>query len=105
MVAMLAEWNAVSSAAQAAEQDADAALVQRWERSVADLTVEAAQLKGISRATAYRYRDEAVAVLAAEAPELPEALDRVQADGWSHVILDGKIVDTDRCRARTTSRK
>jgi hypothetical protein len=46
-----------------------------------------------------------VAVLAGEAPELTDALDRVQAEGWSHVILDGKIVDTDRCRAKTTSGK
>jgi hypothetical protein len=60
---------------------------------------------GISRATAYRYRDEAVAVLTAQAPDLTEALQRVQADGWAYVILDGKIVDTDRCRAKTTSRK
>lgn len=60
---------------------------------------------GISRATAYRYRDEAVAVLAAQAPELTEALRRVQDGGFSHVILHGKVVDADRCRAKTTSRK
>jgi hypothetical protein len=29
----------------------------------------------------------------------------VQAEGWSHVILDGKLVDADRCRAKTISRK
>src|ERR1700716_3776332 len=45
---------------------------------------------GISRATAYRHRDEAVAVLTAQAPDLTEALQRVQADGWAYVILDGK---------------
>jgi len=27
----------------------------------------------------------------------------VQDEGWSHVIVDAKIVDADRCRARTTS--
>jgi hypothetical protein len=75
-----------------------------WFREREDLTVLGAGF-GISRATAYRYRDEAVAVLAADAPELTDALNRVQQDGWSHVILDGKIVDTDRCRAKTTSRK
>jgi hypothetical protein len=75
-----------------------------WLRKREDLTVLGAGF-GISRATAYRYRDEAVAVLSAEAPDLTEALDRVQGDGWSHVILDGKIVDTDRCRAKTTVRK
>jgi DDE superfamily endonuclease len=70
----------------------------------ADLTVLGAGFC-ISRATTYRYRDEAIAVLAAQAPELTEALHRVARDGWSHVILDGKVVDTDRCRAKTTSRK
>jgi hypothetical protein len=60
---------------------------------------------GISQATAYRYLDEAIDVLAAQAPELPEALGRVADEGWSHVILDGKIVDADRCRTKTISRK
>jgi hypothetical protein len=75
-----------------------------WFRKREDLTVLGAGF-GISRATAYRYRDEAVAVLAAEALELTDALNRVYEEGWSHVILDGKIVDTDRCRAKTTNRK
>lgn len=75
-----------------------------WFRKREDLTVLGAGF-GISRATAYRYRDEVVDVLAAQAPELTDALERVQDEGWSHVILDGKIVDTDRCRAKTTSRK
>ena len=60
---------------------------------------------GISRATAYRYHDEAVGVLAARAPNLAEALQRVQADGWAFVILDGKFVDTDRCAATKISKK
>ena len=46
-----------------------------------------------------------MAVLAARAPDLTDALDRVHREGWSYVILDGKIVDSDRCRAKTTSRK
>jgi hypothetical protein len=81
-----------------------ALLVLVWFRKRADLTVLAAGF-GISRATAYRYRDEALAVLAAQAPQLTDALYRVQAEGWSYVILDGKIVDSDRCAAKTTSRK
>ena len=75
-----------------------------WFRKREDLTVLAAGF-GISRATGYRYRDEAVAVLAVEAPELCDALRRAQQEGCSHVILDGKIVDTDRCRDKTISRK
>src|SRR2546421_8329712 len=75
-----------------------------WFGKREDITVLAAGF-GISRATGYRYRDEAVAVLAARAPELSEALQRAQDEGCSHVILDGKIVDTDRCREKTISRK
>jgi hypothetical protein len=60
---------------------------------------------GISRATAYRYRDEALLILTDLAPDLTDALHRVQAEGWSHVILDGKVIDTDRCREKTISKK
>jgi predicted phage tail protein len=75
-----------------------------WFRKREDLAVLGAGF-AISRATAYRYRDEALQVLAAQAPELTEALNRVEREGWSHVILDGKVVDADRCRAKTISRK
>lgn len=60
---------------------------------------------GISQATAYRYLDEAISVLAAQAPDLTEALERVAADGWSHVVLDGKVVATDRLSSTKTSQK
>jgi hypothetical protein len=60
---------------------------------------------GISRATAYRYVDEVIAVLAAEAPGLPDALARARADGEAFVILDGKIIPADRCREKTVSVK
>jgi hypothetical protein len=60
-----------------------------------DLTTLGAGFR-ISRATAYRYWDEGVDALAAQAPDLHNALERVAADGWSHVILDGKVFDTDR---------
>jgi hypothetical protein len=56
-------------------------------------------------ATGMCRKREDLAVLAAQASELTEALDRVQVEGWAYVILDGKVVDTDRCRAKTTSRK
>ena len=58
---------------------------------------------GISRATAYRYLDEVILVLAEQAPDLREALDRAGDEGFSHVILDGKIVPGDRCREKTIS--
>jgi DDE superfamily endonuclease len=53
---------------------------------------------GISRATAYRYLDEVIIVLAEQAPELRQALERAKDQGFSHVILDGKIIPADRCK-------
>jgi DDE superfamily endonuclease len=44
-------------------------------------------------------------VLAAEAPELREALERAKDAGFSHVILDGKIIACDRCKEPTLSVK
>ncbi|QOC94888.1 transposase family protein [Micromonospora craniellae] len=81
-----------------------ALLVLIWFRKAEDLTLLAAGF-GISRATAYRYRDEGVAVLAAQATDLHTALRRAAADGWSHVILDGKLFDCDRLTETTLSVK
>jgi len=58
---------------------------------------------GISRATAYRYLDEVIAVLADEAPDLREALERARDEGFPHVILDGTVIPGDRCREKTLS--
>ena len=52
---------------------------------------------GVPRATAYRYRDEGITVLAEQAPDLHEALQQVAEQGWSHVVLDGKLFRSDRC--------
>ena len=60
---------------------------------------------GISRATGYRYTGEVIEVLAAQAPDLPEALERAMAGGAAYVILDGKIIGCDRCREDTESVK
>jgi hypothetical protein len=60
---------------------------------------------GVSRATVCRYVAEAVDVLSAQAPGLPEALERAMADGVPYVILDGKIFETDRCSEPLTSVK
>src|SRR4051812_45485456 len=75
-----------------------------WFRKNEEMTTLAAGF-GISRATIYRYRDEVTAVLAAEAPDLHEALQQVAEQGWSHVIVDGKVFRTDRCTDTTTSAK
>jgi hypothetical protein len=60
---------------------------------------------GISRATAYRYLDEFITVLADLVPDLRQALERAQDDGLSHAILDGKVIPADRCREKTVSAK
>lgn len=81
-----------------------ALLVLVWFRKGEDKTTLGAGF-GVSRATAYRYLAEAVRVLAAQTPTLHDALRRVAVDGWSHVILDGKLFDTDRLAETTTSVK
>ena len=60
---------------------------------------------GISQATAYRYKDEAVDVLAATAPTLREALERAVEQGLPYLILDGTLIASDRCADKKTSRK
>ncbi|HEX7160239.1 MAG TPA: transposase family protein [Trebonia sp.] len=60
---------------------------------------------GISRATAYRYVDEAAGVLSAQAPGLGEALERALAEGLAYVILDGKLFATDACAGTAQSAK
>jgi DDE superfamily endonuclease len=81
-----------------------AVLGLRWfrDRTTADAL---ARDHGISRATAYRSLDEVIAVLAAEAPELREALERASDAGFSHVILDGTIIASDRCKEPAISVK
>lgn len=81
-----------------------ALMVLVWFRKAEDVTLLAAGF-GISRATAYRYRDEGIAVLAAQASDLHTALRQAAADGWSHVILDGKLFDCDRLTETTLSVK
>ncbi|WP_033774471.1 transposase family protein [Salinispora mooreana] len=58
-------------------------------RGAEDLTLLAAGF-GISRATAHRYRDEGIMVLATQARDLHTALRRAAAYGWSHVIPDAR---------------
>src|SRR4051794_10124808 len=79
-----------------------ALLVLVWFRKGEDATLLGAGF-GISRATTYRYPAEGVEVLAAQATDLHAALRRVAADGWSHVILDGKLFDCDRLTETTLS--
>jgi DDE superfamily endonuclease len=73
-----------------------------WMRTKGDVAVIGTGF-GMPRATAYRYRDEGLQVLAAQAPDLHEALQEVAEQGWSHVVVDGKLIRTDRCAETTAS--
>jgi hypothetical protein len=75
-----------------------------WFRTGQDINLLASAF-GISRATGHRYRDEATGVLAATTPELHDALRRAATDGWTYVILDGKVFATDRCAATVIGKK
>lgn len=75
-----------------------------WFRKNEDKTLLGAEF-GVSRATAYRYLAEGIQVLCTQAPDLHQALRRVVDEGWSHVILDGKLFRTDRLTETTTSVK
>jgi hypothetical protein len=64
----------------------------------------------IGRATAYRYVDEVIDVLAAEAPDLHEALDRARGAGRTYntlhhvTVSPGKIGDIVRAALVLTFR-
>jgi hypothetical protein len=44
-------------------------------------------------------------VLAAQAPDLLEALERGEVNGPPHMISDNKIIETDRVRVKMLSKK
>jgi hypothetical protein len=76
----------------------------RWFRESRDVPALARD-HGISRATGYRYLAEAIDVLAAQAPDLHDALRMAKADGAAHVVLDGKLFATDRVAEKIISVK
>ena len=60
---------------------------------------------GLSRATAYRYRDEGIGALAEKAPDLVTVMAAAVRDGVPFPILDGKLVAIDRLDEKKTSVK
>lgn len=60
---------------------------------------------GLPQSTSYRYVAEAREVIAAEAPDLEEALEQAVKEGTPYVILDGKVVASDRCHEKKISKK
>ena len=81
-----------------------AVFVLAWYRDDADIPRLGAGF-GLSQATSYRYVAEGREVLAAQAPGPEEALGQAVKEGTPYVILDGKIVTSDRCREKKVSRK
>ena len=81
-----------------------AVLVLRWFREAATVQILARD-HGIGISTCYRYLHEAITVLAAEAPELPEVLRERLAAGDTHVILDGTLIRSDRVAVTTQNEK
>jgi DDE superfamily endonuclease len=72
-----------------------AVLVLRWFLDDTRMSAVATD-NGIGKSTAYAYRDEGIAVLAARQPSLHGALLAAKAAGHTHVILDGTLIGTDR---------
>lgn len=76
----------------------------RWFRQNVDVPALARD-HGISRATGYRYLDEIIEVLAAQASDLHDVLRKAKEDGVTHLVLDGKLFSADRLGEQTTSVK
>ncbi|MGW5644034.1 transposase family protein [Saccharopolyspora sp. NPDC003752] len=74
----------------------------RWFRDSTDIA-RLARDHEVSRATGYRYLDEVIKVLSEDAPDLHQALRQAKDDGWTYVILDGKIFSSDRVGEKTIS--
>ena len=74
-----------------------AVLVIRWLLDGTRVTQLAVDHQ-IGRSTCYEYLHEALGVLAAQAPGLHSALLAAKLAGYDYVIIDGTLVDTDRCR-------
>jgi hypothetical protein len=84
---------------RAAAARTQATLVLRWFRDDAALRILAAEAR-IPISTTYRYLHEGIEVIAEHAPDLHEVLDRAKQESWSHVSLDGTLIEIDRVGER-----
>lgn len=79
---------------------AQAVLVLRWLMDGTEVRLLARDA-GVSQATGYRYLHEAIDVIAAQAPDLPQVLTEGKAAGWTFVTLDGTVIESTRSSARS----
>lgn len=75
-----------------------AVMVLRWFKDATDLRLLARDA-GVSIATAYRYVHEAIDVIAAHGPDLPDVLAHGLHEGWAFVCLDGTLIPSTRSSA------
>jgi DDE superfamily endonuclease/Helix-turn-helix of DDE superfamily endonuclease len=64
-----------------------------------DAYTELAAGFGVSTATAWRYVNETVALLAARAPKLRKAVRDAKKKGYAYVVIDGTLIPVDRVAA------
>jgi hypothetical protein len=64
-----------------------------------DAYTELAAGFGVSTATAWRYVNETVALLAARAPKLRKAVRDAKKKGYAYVVIDGTLIAVDRVAA------
>ena len=84
---------------RAATVHSQVSLVLRWLRHRLDLRTLALQAR-VSIATAYRYLNEGLDVIAAHAPDLAAVLADARRAGVVFLCLDGTLIPTDRVAAR-----
>lgn len=76
-----------------------ATLVLRWFRDDAPIRLLALEAQ-LPISTCYRYLHEAIDVIAEQAPDLHNVLDRAKREQWSYLTLDGTLIETDRVNER-----
>lgn len=86
---------------RAATARTQAVMVLRWFKDATRLRLLAIDA-GISIATAYRYLHEAIDVIAAHLPTLPQVLARAKAEDWPFLCLDGTLIPTTKIAAPGT---
>lgn len=74
-----------------------AILILRWFLDGTRIS-QLARDNAIAKSTGYDYLNEGIGVLAAKSPGLHGALLAAKMAGYSHVNIDGMLVETDRCR-------